>query len=70
MQDEEKKVKWVNVHKKRPKPYQLVECKGIWTADKVLYLDDGEEGWEQKKKGLIEVTHWRSGVKKAKRAGK
>lgn len=53
-------MKWVKVSEKMPSPYQLVETRGTWKCSKVLYLDDEDDGWEQKVKGQIEVTHWRS----------
>lgn len=51
---------WNSVQTKKPKPYQLVKAKGKWKCDDVLYLDDGPNGWEQKKNGHIEVTHWKA----------
>jgi hypothetical protein len=52
-------MKWNNIHTQKPKPYQLVKTKGKWFCDKVLYLDDDIDGWEQKTKGEILVTHWK-----------
>ena len=50
---------WNSVKTKLPKPYQIVKAKGAWKCDKVLYIDNEDNGWEQKKSGNIEVTHWK-----------
>lgn len=50
---------WNSVKTKLPKVYSVVEARGTWRCKKVLYLDDQENGWEQKKVGQIEVTHWK-----------
>lgn len=55
---------WNSVKTKLPKPYQVVQTKGIWKCNKVLYIDDDSDGWEQKEKGQIEVTHWKERVGK------
>jgi hypothetical protein len=52
-------MKWISVHKEKPRPYQTVEAKGVWKCKKMIYLDDENNGWEQKKDGHIEVTHWK-----------
>lgn len=49
---------WNSVKTKLPKPYQQVKAKGIWKCSNVLYIDDSIDGWEQKSKGEIEITHW------------
>ena len=51
--------KWNNVSTCLPKPYQVVRAKGTWKCDEMLFLDDQDDGLEQKCQGRIEVTHWK-----------
>lgn len=51
--------KWINVEKSKPPKYTLVQAKGTWVCPGIIYEDDEQDGWDQKKRGQIEVTHWR-----------